>query len=88
MAQVASTGGHRHASQRMPVASERKRPGRRSQAWGAASALTIGRCCRQVPMANSTLISANGAPATTPETVPILTTSISPLSWPLVVGLE
>jgi len=41
MAQVASTGGHRHASQRMPVASERRRPGVDCRC-GAASALTIG----------------------------------------------
>ena len=35
-----------------------------------ASTLTIGRWCRQVPMANSTLSAANGAPVTTPETMP------------------
>jgi hypothetical protein len=35
-----------------------------------ASTLTIGRWCRQMPMANSTLIAANGAPTISPETVP------------------
>jgi hypothetical protein len=37
---------------------------------GAASALTIGRCCRQVPMAISTLSAASEAPTISPETVP------------------
>ena len=35
-----------------------------------ASTLTIGRWCRQVPMAISTLSAASEAPAITPETVP------------------
>jgi hypothetical protein len=35
-----------------------------------ASTLTIGRCCRQVPMAISTLSTANEAPTISPETVP------------------
>jgi len=52
-----------------PMAKRAKAAGRYA-GMGAASALTIGRCCRQVPMAISTLGTASEAPTISPETVP------------------